>query len=214
MTDLSPLHAVSVITVVLATGNGARLGGPEARIAWPVPGESPIPLAIAHARARLAAESVRVLVVTRQTTLGHLLRFAQPGIDLVVSDPPGELDQAATIAFAASRVGDAHFVVVTPVETPPAKSETVAQLVAKLAEDPKLLAARPRYQGRDGQPVVLRQGALTPYRGTRPPALRDHLKSLGAACAVVDVTDATVQLALDTPAHVVRVLRALPQFVE
>src|SRR5262245_22162403 len=64
-----------VITVVLAAGKGERLGGPKALLAWPSPDRagSDHPLAIAHADARLAAESERVLIVTRRVYMRSLL---------------------------------------------------------------------------------------------------------------------------------------------
>ncbi len=196
--------ALRVVTVVLAAGVGKRLGGPKALLAWPVtPGPQPPgargvgagadrPLAVAHAEERLAAESRRVLVVTRPPVVKVLLAYVRPGLDLLSSDAADDLGAAGSLAFAVPRLGDVDIVVVTPVDTPPARAATVARLLAALAADSALLAARPVCHGRAGHPVALRLAALQRYTEPGPPPLRDHLLTLGAACAAVDVTDPTV----------------------
>ncbi|MFT3769268.1 MAG: NTP transferase domain-containing protein [Minicystis sp.] len=203
----------SVTTVVLAAGTGKRLGGPKALLAWPSAKGKEIPIAVAHAEARLAAESSSVLVVTRKPMMKPLLGHVRPGLDLLVSDAPDELGPAGSIAAAVPRLGDAEAVIVTPVDTPPAKADTVAKLLARLAADPALLAARPVYHGRAGHPVALRPAALARYAEASPPPLRDHLRSLGAAVADVEVSDTAVLIDLNTPADVMGLLRTLPRFV-
>ena len=226
-----------VVTIVLAAGRGARLGGPKALLAWPaamLPPKAPapgkaggagkksvktgpqdIPLAIAHAEQRLAAESARVLIVSRRTVINELLQYVRPGIDLLSSTAADDLGPAGSLQFAASRIGPTDLVLVTPVDTPPTKPETVAALLRRLGEgDPAPLAVRPRYQGRAGHPVILRSEALARYRSTDPPPpLRDHLKDLGAGVIDVDVADPTVLLDLDTAAEVMKVLGTMPRFM-
>jgi CTP:molybdopterin cytidylyltransferase MocA len=208
------------VALVLAAGKGERLGGPKALLAWPAapkappgaPGERP--LAIAHAEARLAAESERVLVVVRKPVFNVLLRFVRPGIDLLVSNAPDELGPAGSLAFAASRLGDAAEVVVTPVDAPPPRADTVALLLARLrAGDPPPLAVRPRHERRGGHPVVMRAEALARYREASPPPLRDHLRALGARSVDEDVDDPGVLLDLDTPVDVIRATGAPPRFI-
>ncbi len=201
-----------VVTVVLAAGSGKRLGGPKALLVWPGPRGEERPLAIAHAEERLAAESRRVLVVTRKPTMMSLLSFVRPGIDLLASDAADDLGPAGSLAFAVPRLGDAEIAIVTPVDTPPAKAETVARLLGALAENPALLAVRPISHGRAGHPVAIRRAALARYAEPAPPPLRDHLHALGPACGGVDVADPAVLIDLDTPADVMGNLGALPRF--
>lgn len=201
-----------VASVVLAAGAGKRLGGPKALLVWPGPKGSERPLAVAHAEERLAHESARVLVVTRKPTVKVLLGHVRPGIDLLASDAPDELGPAGSLAFAVPRLDDAEIVIVTPVDTPPAKADTVARLLAALAGDPALVAARPVYGGRAGHPVAIRRAGLARYGEPSPPPLRDHLHALGAACGAVDVADTTVLIDLNTPADVMGTLRVLPRF--
>jgi molybdenum cofactor cytidylyltransferase len=176
-----------ITTVVLAAGVGKRLGGPKALLAWPAPrGGHPIPLAIAHAEERLDAESGRVLVVTRKPVVVSLLGHVRPGIDLLASDAADDLGAAGSLAFALPRLADTAVVVVTPVDTPPARPETVARLLAALAR----------------------------YGAPSPPPLRDHLQTLGPACAGVDVSDPAVLVDINTPADVMGTLGALPRFLK
>jgi len=202
-----------VVTVILAAGRGDRLGGPKALLLWPSSGGKELPLAIAHAEERLAAESERAVIVTRKQLVPTLLRYVHPGIDILVSDAADELGPAGSLAYAAPRLGEVQKVIVTPVDAVPARRETVLALLARLDADPSLLAVRPLYQGRGGHPVVLRPEALERYRQPSPPPLRDHLAALGPRCADEPVADAAVRTDLDTPADVVRVLRAMPRFL-
>lgn len=203
-----------VVTAVLAAGSGKRIGGPKALLAWPGGKGKEVPLAVAHAEARLAAESARVLVVTRKAMMKPLLRHVRPGLDLLASDAAEDLGAAGSLAFAAPRLGDADLVIVTPVDAPPAKAETVAKLVEALRAAPTMRAARPVYKGRAGHPVVLRREALGRYAEPSPPPLRDHLRALGAAVVDVDVNDAMVLVDLNTPADVMGLLRTLPRFLD
>lgn len=219
-----------VITIILAAGAGKRIGGPKALLAWPAvlpddiapprrpehrpaPKAKDRPLSIAHAEARLAAESKQALIVTRGAFIPALFGYVRPGIDLLASDAHDDLGAAGSLAFAVSRLPRADRIIVTPVDTIPARAATVARLLLRMANEPNLLAVRPAYHGRAGHPVVLRPEALDPYRGPSPPPLRDHLRALGDRCADRDVNDPTVLIDLDTPTDVMGVLHQLPRFL-
>lgn len=199
---------METVAIVLAAGKGARLGGPKALLRWAAGGK-PRPLAIAHAEARLAAESQRVLIVTRKPVVQVLLPFVVPGVDLLVSSASDDLGPAGSIATAAARLGPADRALVIPVDTLPAKATTVASLLARLGTGGAApLAVRPRHGGRGGHPVALQGAALERYRQPNPPPLRDHLQALGEACVDEEVDDPDVLVDFDTPAEAMRVLRA------
>ncbi|WP_437955381.1 NTP transferase domain-containing protein [Sorangium sp. So ce119] len=211
----------SVITIVLAAGAGKRLGGPKALLAWPPATKGGVerPLALAHAEARLAAESARVLVVVRSSVFHALLAHVRPGVDLVAWTAPDDLGPAGSLAVAAPRIGDADAVIVTPVDVPPASAATVARLLARLeagatsASSAPPLAVRPRHNGRGGHPVVLRAEALQRYLEADPPPLRDHLRALGDRCVDEEVDDPGVLHDLNVPVDVIRVLGGPPRFL-
>ncbi len=203
-----------ILAIVLAAGDGKRLGGPKALLAWPSPSGKDRPLAIAHAEERLAADCAEVLLVVRKTMIPALLGYSRPGVSLLSSDAAGDLGPAGSLAFAVSRLPEGDLILITPVDTQPAKAETVRALKERLLADPELLAARPVYKGRGGHPVIVRRAALDAYKAAGPPpTLRLHLASLGDRVAVVDVSDPTIVLDLNTPADVMGVLRALPRFL-
>lgn len=204
-----------IVTIVLASGRGLRLGGPKALLLWPgKPGEKPRPLAIVHAEARLAAESKRVIIVARKQTVAALIPYVRPGVDLVVSTAPEDLGPAGSLATAAPKVGPADRVLVCPVDTLPANAKTARALLERLGpDDVPPLAARPVHGGRGGHPVALKAVALERYRQDNPPPLRDHLRALGDACVNVEVADADVLVDLDTAAQAVRYLKGPPTFL-
>lgn len=224
-----------VISIVLAAGRGARLGGAKALLLWPFTSSnapvrpftqraqkaeapSELPLAIAHARTRLASESERVLIVMRPQMLRALLPFVAPGIELLSSSAPDELGSAGSIAVAAQNLQDAKAAFIVPVDTPPTAPSTTQKLLAALLADtdepPKILAARPRFGGRAGHPVLLRAQALSAYRNTAsPPILRDHLRALGPACADIDTDDPMVLRNLNTPEDYMSLWAKKPRFL-
>lgn len=204
------------VAIILAAGKGERIGGPKALLALPgaVKGEPERPLAIAHAQARLAAECERALVVARKPVIAVMLRFMQPGLELLRSEADDALGPAGSISVAVQRLGDATEVVLTPVDAPPARAETVARLLERLRSgDPAPLAVRPRHQGRRGHPVALRVDVLARYLQPNPPPLRDLLHELGDRCVDEDVDDPAVLVDLDRPVDVLRLTGGPPRFL-
>ena len=204
---------MNVVSVVLAAGRGRRLGGPKALLAWAVDG-SEVPLAWAHAQARLAADSQRVLIVTRADIASQLQRHA-PGpsdaVDLVISSAADALGPAGSIAAAAQHMAQLQLTepvaVLTPVDCPPATFATVAALLAPLSSDSTLLAVRPQHGGRRGHPVALRWPLLQRYLQGPPLPLRDVLRALPDRSCSVEVADPQVLLDLDTEEQLGRALR-------
>ncbi|HVK70954.1 MAG TPA: nucleotidyltransferase family protein [Polyangium sp.] len=204
----------NTVSIVLAAGKGMRLGGPKALLLWPgPPGQKPRPLAIAHAEARLSAESSRVVIVARKPIVQALIPFVRPGLDLLVSDADDDLGPAGSIATAVQRLAASDRVLVCPVDTLPARATTTAALLGALGADgAPPLATRPRHGGRAGHPVALQGHALDRYRQPNPPPLRDHLHALGGDLRDVDVDDADVLVDINTPVEAMRYLRAPPTF--
>lgn len=204
---------MQIVTVVLAAGMGRRMGGPKALLAWPRPVAAGLPsaaagerepLAIAHARARLAAESERVWIVARAEVVAAL----EPWVDdtrirLLISNEPDDLGPAGSLAVASRALSlqrAESLVVVAPVDLPPARAETVIALCRAASISPAVRAVRPRSSGRRGHPVVIRGDVLLRYREPDPPPLRVVLAGLGAHVVDVEVGDDGVVADLDTVA--------------
>jgi CTP:molybdopterin cytidylyltransferase MocA len=202
-----------LLGIILAAGDGKRLGGPKALLAWPSPSGKDRPLCIAHAEERLAVDCSEVLIVTRKTMVPALLGFVRPGIHLLSSDANADLGAAGSLSVAVARLPPGELILVTPVDTQPARAETVRALLERLVAEPRLLGAKASYHGRGGHPVLLRREALEVYKTKVPPPLRDHLHTLGDRVASVEVSDPTVVLDLNTPADVMGILRELPRFL-
>jgi len=192
---------MTVVTIVLASGRGTRLGGPKALLAWRHHDET-IPLAVAHVRSRMNAESARALIVTRDDIAERLAPHIAnvDGAELVISHATDEQGAAGSIAaaMAALDVLEDTLLLLTPVDCPPASTATAQVLLARLRADETLLAARPQHGSRRGHPVVLRAAALEPYRQGQAPPLRDRLRELGDAVVDVAVNDARVLADIDT----------------
>jgi CTP:molybdopterin cytidylyltransferase MocA len=201
------------------------MGGPKALLAvrW---GEGPgeLPLAIAHARAMLDGGAERVVVVTRASVARELSRFAQRGLDIVVSTAEASLGPSGSIRFAleflASRgleLSSLPLVLLTPVDLPPASASIRSALLgALLGRDASsdVVAARPTFEGRRGHPVVCDAEALAPFVDGAPPTLRDVLAALGARVVDVPVNDPRAVTDLDTPEDVLAWYKHAPRFFE
>jgi molybdenum cofactor cytidylyltransferase len=193
-----------VVGVVLAAGNGVRMGGSKALLT--LDGES---LLAAHAARLQQGGCARVVAVVRAEILGALgvVKDAR----LVVSDAE---DQAGSLAVALRehRAPPDEIVVVTPVDAAPVGATTIARLVEAVAGG--AIAATPRYETKSGHPIACRRSVLEPYRGAPPyPPLRDVLRGLGDKRAHVDVGDPRVGVDLDTPDDVVKLTGQPPRFL-
>ncbi|MBM4357611.1 MAG: NTP transferase domain-containing protein [Deltaproteobacteria bacterium] len=187
--------------IVLGAGKGLRFGGPKVLAPWPI-GDAFEPLGVAHLRAR-AKDCARVVLVARR---GHvdelLLSRLPPRTALVCSDEPEDHGPAGSIAAAllhlSPRAGD--WLLLTPVDLPPADLSVVAALLEAVAAHPGSAAARPRSGGRGGHPVLVRAELLVEaYRSGRPP-LREVLAAPAVGLLDVAVEDPDVLRDFDAAA--------------
>jgi len=204
-----------IVAIVLAAGQGSRLGGPKALLLVRDPAASnalEIPLIEAQCRDRLAAESDRVLAVLRPDTAALVAdRLRAAGAEIVVSHAPDALGPAGSLAAAAAYLGPAPAltaVVITPVDVR-ASAAAVRSLIGALSPGAGLppLAAVPRFSGRKGHPVVLHPAALARYLAPDVPPLRDHLRALGDRVVGLDVDDPHVAEDLDFAHQTAMLLR-------
>ena len=200
------MAAREVVAIILAAGDGERMGGSKALLV--ASGE---PLAAAHVHRMREAGVSRVVLVVRPSVAARLGALADA--EVLVSrapDPAGSL----AVAVRGAAIAQNALVLVTPVDAAPASTATIEALVAALTGTPLALAATPRHGGKGGHPILCHAGVLAPYREqAAPPPLRDVLRSLGDRRLRVDVDDARVLVDLDTPDDVLAWTGRAPGFL-
>ena len=187
--------------LILAAGLGKRMGGRKARLL--VGGT---PLVLLHARRAREAGCGRVVAVVHPEDRA----WVSGEMETVESTAP---DQAGSLALGVAALRG-RLVLLIPVDTLPASLVTLEALVRALTEEtPEALAATPVFAGRGGHPILVRSGALDPYRTTGPnPPLRDVLRALGDRRKRVVVDDHDVCHDLNTPADLMSLTRVTPSF--
>ncbi|MFO0652062.1 MAG: NTP transferase domain-containing protein [Polyangiales bacterium] len=181
------------LALVLAAGEGRRMGAPKAALTW-----GHRPLAIAHAVAALDAGCAEVRVVVRAPVVASFPALPA-GARWVFSREDEALGPAGSIVAALCEgLGGASLIAVSPVDLDPDAWRCLGALSAAF-EDARVMAAKPRYEGRSGHPVLVRAGVLAPYLRREARPLRDVLRALGAGLVSVPVDVAAVPGDLDTP---------------
>lgn len=185
------------VGVLLAAGDGVRMGGPKALLR--VKGE---PLVRLHVR-RLFESGCDSVVVAVRPEVAPLLSSMR--VTVVASrcvDPAGSLALCVEALPVQTRVVVVQLVAMLPVQV-----ETHQRLVRALDEG--ALAASPRFRGVGGHPVVARREVFDGYDG-RP--LCDVLDSLGAARVRLEVDDVAVASRLERRGDVARWVGGSPEF--
>ena len=148
-----------VVCVILAAGQGTRMGGPKALLAWPCPDGAALPLALVHAGARLGVDCESVVIVTRPKVATILASYQlDEACHIVSSAAPDEQGPAGSLAAAVPhldasepRLAAVDAILISPVDCLPAAPKVVAALRAMLtAGGQRTLAVRPRHGGRGG----------------------------------------------------------------
>lgn len=165
---------VRVIAIVLAAGEGRRMGGPKALLR--IEGASFL--------ARVASLLNRPGVESVVAVLGHEARrvreqaLVDPCVRLVVNEtyPAGMLSSILRGLDEAEALG-ADAALIHPVDHPLVEATTVDRVVASLREGTRI--AVPRYEGRRGHPAGFAREAWWSVRAADPAVgarqvLRDH----------------------------------------
>jgi CTP:molybdopterin cytidylyltransferase MocA len=179
--------------IVLAAGEGSRMGGPKALLV--VDGK---PLVRAHVE-RLLEAGCRPMVVVRRgmaENVRAVLRAAS-GARIVASDTSSMAASLVVgLRHAAPTAGSA--IVVSTVDCLPVRHSTLCALLhAVLANGAQV--ATPCYQGRGGHPVVARESLLQLFLRGYPGTLRDIIRAAETRRVRLEVDDPAVVADLDTP---------------
>jgi len=188
------------VAVVLAAGNGSRVGGPKALLL--VDG---VPLAALHAQRRLAREADRVVLVVRREVAHVLAPLLPERVRVVESEEDDALGPAGSLraAVRAEAFSADDHLLVTPVDVMPATARVARTLLAGLEEHD---AARPER----GHPIALRGSVLDGAFAARPEPLRAVLARLADRCATA--AGLVGERDLDTVEDVVRLTGSPPTF--
>ncbi len=219
MGSLRDEAAVPYVAVIAAAGLGERMGGPKALLAirWG-DNSGELPLAIAHARAHLEGGAERVVLVTRAEVARVLSRFAQPGLDIVISTAREDLGPAGSIrtALELCELSDDAWLMIEPVDMPASSGAIRRELLTAAARVPAPSAVRPLFEGKRGHPVLVQRSALGDFLTDSPPPLREVLQRLESAGAVVDVVvdDKRAITDFDVPADVMAFYGESARFFE
>jgi CTP:molybdopterin cytidylyltransferase MocA len=187
-------EAARVVGLVLAAGEGSRLGIPKALVA----GDDGVAWVARAVNALAAGGADPVYVVAGADA--RAVRDATPAGSLIVEasdwrEGMGASLRAGLMAVAAAEP-DAAAVIVLLVDTPGVGSEVVRRLAAQAGPD---ALDRATYEARPGHPVLIGRhhwdGVMASARGDR--GARDYLSAHGVVeIEVGDIADGTD---IDTP---------------
>jgi molybdenum cofactor cytidylyltransferase len=188
--------------IVLAAGEGRRMGGPKALL------ELEGATLVEHHVARLVeigCTSIAVVVRPGAADVVRLLlrEHRQARVEAVTTNAQAESLAAGLCVLDGAGSTRHDVIIITPVDMLPAQARTHHALLACLSG--AVLAVTPVYAGRGGHPVITHRAVLAPYEAVRPgalPSLREVLAEVAESRRRVEVDDPRVLGDLDTPSDV------------
>lgn len=182
--------------ILLAAGASRRFGAPASKL---LAGSPPL---ILHTLAALRAglgSAVPILAVVRPEATALRALLEDQGIDVTVC-PEAASGMGASLAHAATQVGEAQPVLVALGDMPAIAPATLAAVQAALLDGASLV--QPQYLGQRGHPVGFHPRWLPALRALQGDTgarllLRDHTDELLA----LSVDDPGILLDIDTPAQ-------------
>jgi molybdenum cofactor cytidylyltransferase len=193
--------------IILAAGQSSRMGQPKALL----PTRPGGPTFVAHLSAALLAGGVAdVIVVARPDDLPLAKEVEQLGPKVrVVLNPRADQGQLTSVLAglnAADRPG-VHGLLVTPVDAPLVRRETVARLLAAFEARTAPLV-RATHEGRHGHPVIFGRAVFDALRHADPKVGAKAVVQAHAADGIdVEVDDAAVLDDIDDPDDYARLVR-------
>jgi molybdenum cofactor cytidylyltransferase len=195
-------RSVSFCGVILAAGESSRMGRDKALLPWPP--DSPIGgntfLSAAIRLLTLYVDIVLVVVGKNETALAPIV-YAQ-GASLVVNPDPAR-GQFSSLQCGLREVLNRgrDGAMITLVDRPPAKSQTVQHLATEFARAPdSTWAVVPEYQGSHGHPIIAGREMIeaflrAPANGTAREIEHAHRNRI----AYIAVDDPSIAANIDTP---------------
>jgi molybdenum cofactor cytidylyltransferase len=191
----------SLCGIILAAGDSSRMGRDKALLPWPPSSLSDTFLSAAIRLFFSHADVVLVVVGKNETSLAPVV-YAN-GASLVVNPDP------ARGQFSSLQVGlhevlnrGSDAAMVTLVDRPPVKAETIATLEAAFerAIEKRKWAVIPEYQGRHGHPILLGRELLEAFlKAPETSNARDVEHAHQNEIDYVPVDDPLVAININTP---------------
>ena len=180
---------MSVAAVILAAGEGSRLGG-VAKALLPIAGTTYLARIVATAREVGLGDAVVIVAPPHGDDVAAHAR--ELGLRVVVNPEPARgMASSIALGFGALREGNAAWL--WPVDHPHVTSATLRSLLAAIAQH---AVARPVHAGRGGHPPLIAR-TLWPALADCPPAGARGVLAAGDAVAVT-VDDPGVVRDVDT----------------
>jgi molybdenum cofactor cytidylyltransferase len=204
-------RAPSFCGVILAAGASSRMGQPKALLPWR--GGTFLSGAI-----RVLNAFTDMVIVIAGANAAQLRPIVDSNNAFLVVNPRPERGQFSSLQVGVQEVLNRgrDAAIVTLVDRPPARPETVQHLKQEFLErvDQNIWAAVPEYEGRHGHPYIVGRELITSYLDALPTAnARDIHHANQDRILYVPVTDPFVTLNIDTSEDYAQLCATHPEAV-
>jgi len=195
--------------VILAAGDSSRLGQPKALLPWR--GGTFLSGAI-----RVLNMFTDMVIVVAGNNAAQLRPVVDANAGFLVTNPHPERGQFSSLRIGVQEVLNRgrDAAIITLVDRPPAKPETVQNLKNEFLArvDRNLWAAVPEYEGKHGHPYIAGRELIGAYLDAKPKAnARDIQHAHADRIFYLPVKDPLVTVNIDTPEDYARFTETFPE---
>ena len=187
---------MSVVGLLLAAGQGRRMGGGKQLIPWPPPHGSGTLIGSAFDHLKIACDEMIVVLGHQQQQVEEAL---VPRVYVSVSaDPTAEMSDSIKLGLVQALAAEAcQCIVLQPADHPEVASQTLRAIIKEAVQ--YQVAVTPRYQGRNGHPIAIpRKLAETIIDSEMLAGLSEWFRMNACSRKFIDVHDAAVIVDIDT----------------
>ena len=195
---------MSVVGLLLAAGQGRRMGGGKQLIPWPPPDGSGTLIGSAFDHLQVACDEMVVVLGYQQQQVEEAL---SPRAYISVSaDPNGEMSASIQLGLAQALASkECQCIILQPADHPEVSSQTLGAIIEEASQNE--VAVTPCYQGRNGHPMAIpRSLAQTIVDSEIPTGLSDWFRLNALSRKMIDVQDAAVVVDVDTIEDVQKII--------
>lgn len=195
---------MSVVGLLLAAGQGRRMGGGKQLIPWPPPDGSGTLIGSAFDHLQVACDEMVVVLGYQQQQVEEAL---SPRAYISVSaDPNGEMSDSIQLGLAQALASkECQCIILQPADHPEVSLQTLGAIIEEASQNE--VAVTPCYQGRNGHPMAIpRSLAQTIVDSEIPAGLSDWFRLNALSRKMIDVQDAAVVVDVDTIEDVQKII--------